>query len=153
RHPGRHRRGVPAPPLAGLPARADHRGRAGPRLARRAHHPRPAPGPRARRALHRGTPRVRRISTREVTRMTVDPTPEIPLDRFSTIADGLDHPECVAVGPDGRLYAGGEAGQIYRLDPEGPTLLANTGGFVLGICLDADSVIYACDQFRHEVVR
>jgi gluconolactonase len=85
--------------------------------------------------------------------MAVEPTPEIPLDRFSTLADGLDHPECVAVGPDGRLYAGGEAGQIYRLDATGPTLLANTGGFVLGLCLDADSVIYACDQFRHEVVR
>jgi gluconolactonase len=84
---------------------------------------------------------------------TTAPQPEVPLDRFSTLADGLDHPECVAVGPDGRLYAGGEAGQIYRLDESGPTLLANTGGFVLGLCLDADSVIYACDQVRQEVVR
>ncbi len=81
------------------------------------------------------------------------PSAEVPLDRFATLADGLDHPECVATGPDGRLYAGGEAGQIYRLDPSGPTVLANTGGFVLGLCLDADSAIYACDQFRHEVVR
>jgi gluconolactonase len=79
--------------------------------------------------------------------------PEVPLERFGTIADGLDHPECVAVGPDGRLYAGGEAGQVYRLDATGPTVLANTGGFVLGLCLDAESVVYACDQFRHEVVR
>jgi sugar lactone lactonase YvrE len=87
--------------------------------------------------------------------MTMDPTtsPEVALDRFSTVADGLDHPECVAVGPDGQLYASGEAGQVYRLDPDGPTIVANTGGFVLGLCLDADSVIYACDQFRHEVVR
>src|SRR5690242_4418657 len=81
------------------------------------------------------------------------PPPEVPLDRFVTLADGLDHPECVATGPDGRLYAGGEAGQIYRLDPDGPVVLADTGGFVLGLCLDADSAIYACDQFRHEVVR
>jgi gluconolactonase len=79
--------------------------------------------------------------------------PEVPIERFRTLADGLDHPECVAVGPDGRLYAGGEAGQVYRLDESGPVLLANTGGFVLGLCLDADSVIYACDQLRHEVVR
>jgi gluconolactonase len=87
--------------------------------------------------------------------MAIDTTtpPEVPIERFSTLADGLDHPECVAVGPDGRLYAGGEAGQVYRLDASGPRLLANTGGFVLGLCLDADSTIYACDQFRHEVVR
>lgn len=79
--------------------------------------------------------------------------PEVPIERFSTLADGLDHPECVAAGPDGQLYAGGEAGQVYRLDESGPRLLANTGGFVLGLCLDADSAIYACDQLRHEVVR
>ena len=30
---------------------------------------------------------------------------------------GLDHPECVAIAPDGRVWAGGEAGQIYVIDP------------------------------------
>lgn len=84
---------------------------------------------------------------------SIDKTPLVSLEAFSTVADGLDHPECVATGPDGRLYAGGEAGQIYRLDADGPVLIAETGGFVLGLCLDADSTIYACDQFRHEVVR
>ncbi|HYZ12971.1 MAG TPA: hypothetical protein VFA08_05115 [Actinomycetota bacterium] len=34
------------------------------------------------------------------------------LEAFVTIATDLDHPECVALGPDGALYAGGEAGQI-----------------------------------------
>ena len=29
---------------------------------------------------------------------------------------GLDHPECIAWGCDGYAYAGGEAGQIYRID-------------------------------------
>jgi hypothetical protein len=29
--------------------------------------------------------------------------------------DGLDHPECVSWSPtEGLLYAGGEAGQVYR---------------------------------------
>lgn len=79
--------------------------------------------------------------------------PIIDLRSFTTWADRLDHPECVAVGPDGRLYAGGEAGQVYRLDPEGPIQIATTGGFVLGLALDADSFVYACDQVRHEVVR
>ena len=32
--------------------------------------------------------------------------------------EGLDHPECVAWGCDGYAYAGGEAGQIYRIDIE-----------------------------------
>lgn len=79
--------------------------------------------------------------------------PAIPLAGFRIIADGLDHPECVATGPDGQLYAGGEAGQIYRIDPDGAHEIANTGGFVLGICLDADGNIYAGDLKRHEVVR
>jgi gluconolactonase len=82
-----------------------------------------------------------------------DLEPLVTLDRFRTLADGLDHPECVAVGPDGQLYAGGEAGQIYRLDETAAVQIAATGGFVLGLCLDAESRIYACDQFRHEVVR
>ena len=29
---------------------------------------------------------------------------------------GLDHPECITWGCDGYAYAGGEAGQIYRID-------------------------------------
>lgn len=79
--------------------------------------------------------------------------PALDLASFTIIADGLDHPECVACGPDGQLYAGGEAGQIYSFDRDGSHEIANTGGFVLGICLDGDSNIYACDQSRQEVLR
>ncbi len=32
--------------------------------------------------------------------------------------NGLDHPECIAWGCDGYAYAGGEAGQFYRIDLE-----------------------------------
>ena len=32
--------------------------------------------------------------------------------------NGLDHAECIAWGCDGYAYAGGEAGQIYRIDLE-----------------------------------
>lgn len=78
----------------------------------------------------------------------------IELERFQVLADGLDHPEGVAVGPDGAIYAGGEAGQIYQISPHGGvTQIASTQGFVLGLCLDAAGNVYACDQQRHAVVR
>ena len=32
----------------------------------------------------------------------------------------LDHPEAVAWGPDQRVYAGGEEGQLYRFGLDGP---------------------------------
>jgi gluconolactonase len=71
------------------------------------------------------------------------------------VVSELDHPEGVATGPDGLLYAGGEAGQIYKIDPTAETLeqIADTGGFVLGLALDGDGNIYACDAARGEVVR
>ncbi len=57
------------------------------------------------------------------------------LSKSIVFADGLDHPECVAVHPDGSVWAGGEAGQIYRISADGQHIqeVANTGGFILGI--------------------
>src|SRR5437870_8152432 len=76
------------------------------------------------------------------------------LDRFRVFAEGLDHPEGVAWDPRGHVVAGGEAGQIYEVSLEGDVReVANTGGFVLGVALDAHGRIYACDLNRHEVVR
>ncbi len=71
------------------------------------------------------------------------------------VAAGLDHPEGIALGPDGRLYAGGEAGQIYRLDPESASAveIATTGGFIYGLCLDAESHVYACDPAAGGILR
>lgn len=56
-------------------------------------------------------------------------------DKIELFAEGLDHSECVAVHPDGSVWCGGEAGQVYRIDPSGKRIeeVANTGGFVLGI--------------------
>jgi gluconolactonase len=64
------------------------------------------------------------------------------------IASGLDHPEGITTGPDGELYAGGEAGQVYRIDQTTATAaeIANTGGFVLGLCHDAAGMIYLCNM-------
>lgn len=77
------------------------------------------------------------------------------IDTLSILAPGLDHPECVAWGCDGKVYAGGEAGQLYRIDIQNGRIetFANTGGLVLGIALDALGNVYACDLERKEVVR
>ncbi len=70
-----------------------------------------------------------------------------PISEVREFATGLDHPEGVAVGRDGTVYAGGEAGQVYRISPDGKKVetLASTGGLCLGITLDQDENIYVCD--------
>jgi len=74
------------------------------------------------------------------------------MDKMSIYADGLDHAECVAWHPDGSLWAGGEAGQIYRIDPDTrePRVVASTGGFILGIAFSPDcSWMLVCDLGQH----
>jgi gluconolactonase len=68
---------------------------------------------------------------------------------------GLDHPEGVAVGRDGTLYAGGEGGQVYRIASDGKKtkVIANTGGSCLGITLDHEENIYVCDIARRQVLK
>lgn len=76
------------------------------------------------------------------------------LDQFHPFAEGLDHPEGVCAGPGGELYAGGEAGQIYRVDLDGTVeQIASTGGFILGLAADADGDLYACDLAHGAVMR
>jgi gluconolactonase len=67
----------------------------------------------------------------------------------------LDHPEAVAWGPDGKIYAGGEAGQVYRIDLREHTCetFANTGGFLLGLAHDAAGNVYGCDMGLQAVVK
>ncbi len=76
------------------------------------------------------------------------------LDAFVTLAEGLDHPEGVAVGPDGWVYAGGEAGQVYRVGESGSVEeLASTGGFMYGVTVDAGGNVFACDFGNASVMR
>jgi gluconolactonase len=80
----------------------------------------------------------------------------IPLSRFRRLAQGLDHPEGVAWDPvSSSVYAGGEAGQIYRIELDGAwEQIAHTGGGpILGLTVDGHGIVYACDPGRHAVVR
>ena len=77
----------------------------------------------------------------------------IGLDRITTYAEGLDHPEGVAVDAQGTVWAGGEAGQVYRIEAGTPVEVCSTGGFLLGLALDAAGLVYACDTGRKEVLR
>src|SRR5436853_382706 len=76
------------------------------------------------------------------------------IDRFHVLAGGLDHPEGVAWDPvAGVVYAGGEAGQLYRIGLDGTiSQVATTGGFLLGVAVDGDGLVYACDVGAGAVV-
>ena len=68
---------------------------------------------------------------------------------------GLDHSVGLNFGPDGRLYAGGELGQVYVMeaDREKPRELARTGGFVGGLVVDGEHNVYACDGAKHAILK
>ena len=73
----------------------------------------------------------------------------LSLNRVRIFAEGLDHPECVTVGADGTVWAGGEAGQIYRISANGSRVdeVARVdGGFILGLAIHPDGAwLAACD--------
>ena len=71
------------------------------------------------------------------------------------VCSGLDHPEGLCFASDGSIRAGSEAGRIYRIAPgtDSAETVAETGGFVLGMCADAADTLYACDAGRNEVLR
>jgi gluconolactonase len=76
----------------------------------------------------------------------VEATPAIPIERFEVFATGLDHPECVAFDHNGNLWAGGEAGQVYRIDPKGRVeTIATLGGFTGGIAFSPSGELIVCN--------
>src|SRR5713101_2239676 len=63
------------------------------------------------------------------------------------LVDGLDHPEGVAWDPAaGILWAGGEDGQLYRVDVDARTFeeVARAPGFVLGLTVDGRGRVVVC---------
>lgn len=80
----------------------------------------------------------------------------VPLG-LRSLGETLDHPEGICWCPRaGALYAGGEHGQIYRLALQGGRVELVTqipDAFILGLAVDADGLIYACDIGNHRVQR
>lgn len=79
---------------------------------------------------------------------------ERTINDITIFADGLDHPECVVIHPDGSIWAGGEAGQIYRISPDGKEIkeVHNTKGFVLGIAFSPDASWLAICDLKNKCV-
>ena len=72
--------------------------------------------------------------------------PLIPLKSFEVFAEGLDHPEGLAFDSDDNLWAGGELGQIYRIDANRKVKLVTTlGGFNLGLTFSARQELFVCN--------
>ena len=65
----------------------------------------------------------------------------LPIGRAEVFFDGvfseprLQHPEGVAVGPDGWVWCGSEHGEILRIAPGRIELVARAGGFTIGLGL------------------
>jgi len=80
--------------------------------------------------------------------------PLIPLERFRTFAEGLDHSEGLAFDADGTLWAGGELGQIYRIGPKGGIReISRIGGFCLGLTFSRAQELYVCNFKLPALVR
>lgn len=80
--------------------------------------------------------------------------PVVPHQRMTVFAQGLDHPEGLAFDEEGMLWAGGEAGQVYRIDREGNVeQAANVGGFCLGLTFSPAQEIFVCNPGLHALQR
>jgi len=66
---------------------------------------------------------------------------------IETLVEGLDHPEGVCWDPGAKvLWAGGEAGQVYRvhLEERRAEEVARAPGFVLGLAVDGRGRVILC---------
>ncbi len=85
----------------------------------------------------------------------------LPTSRAAVFFDGtfstprLQHPEGIAIGPDGWVWCGSENGQILRIAPDASVIeeVANTGGFTLGLAFDGERALFACDLKNAAVFR
>ena len=73
--------------------------------------------------------------------------PEIPIESFEIFAREVDHAECIAFDRGGNLWAGGEAGQVYRIEPDGqPRLVTNLGSYSAGLAFSPiEEDLFVCN--------
>ncbi len=80
--------------------------------------------------------------------------PLLSAKAFSTFCEGLDHPEGLAFDNEQQLWAGGELGQIYRIDPQGKVEeVARLGGFCLGLTFSARQELWVCNSGLRQLMR
>jgi gluconolactonase len=75
--------------------------------------------------------------------------PLVGIDGMKVYAEGLDHPEGLAFSYDGVLWAGGEAGQIYRIEEGSVQQVGSVGGFCLGITVSPAQDLFVCNSGSH----
>ena len=88
-------------------------------------------------------------------------TTVLPESRARVFFDGifseprLQHPECVAVGPDGHVWCGSENGEVLRIAPDGTgiAVMGQGGGLTLGLAFDGDEALFFCDLREAAVYR
>jgi len=80
-------------------------------------------------------------------------TPTISCSEMSIFAEGLDHPEGLAFDADGALWAGGEAGQIYRIFEGKTEQIGSVGGFCLGLTVSLRQELFVCNPGLHTLQR
>lgn len=89
--------------------------------------------------------------------MTNVPDEELALLRkesFTVFCDGLDHPEGLAFDREGALWAGGELGQVYRVEPSGRwDEITRLGGFCLGLTFSASQQLWVCNSGLHALMK
>ena len=77
----------------------------------------------------------------------MDTAPILDIGEFEIFADGLDHAEGLAFDSDHNLWAGGELGQIYCIDPKGAVKeIAQLGGFCLGLTFSRQQDLFICNS-------
>jgi gluconolactonase len=85
----------------------------------------------------------------------------LPIERAEVFFDGvfseprLQHPEAVAVGPDGWVWCGNENGEVLRIAADGSRieLVAQAGGFTLGLAFEGDRALFFCDNKDKAIFR
>jgi gluconolactonase len=70
-------------------------------------------------------------------------------------AEGLDHPEGLAVDAEGQVWCGGENGQVYRIsvDQKKVETVAQVGGFCLGFAFSPEGELFLCNHKIPAILR